>query len=299
MMAPENVSLSLAFAAGVLSFASPCILPLVPSYLSYLTGLSYEEIRESGEAARVRSVILVNSLFFVAGFSLVFIVLGASVSFVGKILFEYQDQVRLLGGIMITMFGLYVGDRAFDFKGQRFFSEKSTGVSGAFAALIFMAGLAGLQMGYPTLGGVLTAAALYVFVAVFLPVLSSENRIMLKSKPAGWLGSMLVGVTFAAGWTPCVGPILGSILLFAGTQQTAGQGVVLLASYSAGLGVPFLLSGLGVGYFFRFYQSFRRYFHGVEIASSAMLLLVGVLLISNYLNAISSYLIFWTGFVGI
>ena len=298
-MAPENVSLSLAFAAGVLSFASPCILPLVPSYLSYLTGLSYEEIRESGEAARVRSVILTNSLFFVAGFSLVFVILGASVSFVGKILFEYQDHIRLLGGIMITMFGLYVGDRAFDFRVQRFFSEKPTGVSGAFAALVFLAGLAGLQMGYPTLGGVLTACALYVFVAVFVPVLSSENRIMLNSKPAGWLGSMLVGVTFAAGWTPCVGPILGSILLFAGTQQTAGQGVVLLASYSAGLGVPFLLSGLGVGYFFRFYQTFRRYFHGVEIASSAMLLLVGVLLISNYLNAISSYLIFWTGFAGI
>ena len=200
---------------------------------------------------------------------------------------------------MITMFGLYVGDRAFDFRVQRFFSEKPTGVSGAFAALVFLAGLAGLQMGYPTLGGVLTACALYVFVAVFVPVLSSDNRIMLNSKPAGWLGSMLVGVTFAAGWTPCVGPILGSILLFAGTQQTAGQGVVLLASYSAGLGVPFLLSGLGVGYFFRFYQTFRRYFHGVEIASSAMLLLVGVLLISNYLNAISSYLIFWTGFAGI
>ncbi len=299
-MAPENVSLSLAFAAGVLSFASPCILPLVPSYLSYLTGLSYEEIRESGEAARVRAVILVNSLFFVAGFSLVFVLLGAGASYAGRILFEYQDHVRLLGGILITMFGLYVGDRAFDFRVQRFFSEKPTGASGAFAALVFLAGLAGLRKGYPALGGALTAAALYAFVAVFAPVLlSSENRIVLKSKPAGWLGSMLVGVTFAAGWTPCVGPILGSILLFAGTQQTAGQGVVLLAGYSAGLGVPFLLSGLGVGYFFRFHQSFRRYFHGVEIASSAMLLLVGVLLISNYLNAVSAYLIFWTGFTGI
>ncbi len=299
-MAPENVSLSLAFAAGVLSFASPCILPLVPSYLSYLTGLSYEEIRESGKAARVRSVILANSLFFVAGFSLVFVLLGASASFLGNALFAYQDGVRLLGGVMITMFGFYVGDRAFGFRAQKFFAEKPTGVSGAFAALAFLVGLMGMGGGYPTLGGVLAALSLYVFLAVFCPVLlSSENRIVLKSKPAGWFGSMLVGVTFAAGWTPCVGPILGSILGVAATRHTEGQGVVLLASYSAGLGVPFLLSGLGVGYFFRFYQAFRRYFHGVEIASSVMLLLVGVLLISNYLNAISAYLIFWTGFAGI
>ncbi len=247
----------------------------------------------------MRSVILANSLFFVAGFSLVFVLLGASVSFLGNVLFAYQDGVRLLGGILITMFGLYVGDRAFDFLGQRFFSARPAGASGAFAAVVLLAGLAGLRKGYPTLGGALTAAALYVFAAVFLPALSADSRVMLKSKPAGWLGSALVGVTFAAGWTPCVGPILGSILLFAGTQQTAGQGVLLLASYSAGLGVPFLLSGLGVGYFFRFYQTFRRYFRGVEIASSAMLLLVGVLLISNYLNAISAYLIFWTGFTGI
>ena len=298
-MAPENVSLSLAFAAGALSFASPCILPLVPSYLSYLTGLSYEEIRESGEAARVRTVILVNSLFFVVGFSVVFIMLGASVSYMGQVLFQHQDHIRLLGGVMITMFGLYVGDRAFAFRVQRVFSEKPPGVSGAFTAVVFLAGLAGLQMGYPVWGGVLAAGALYVFLAVFVPVLSVENRIMLPRKPAGLLGSMMVGITFAAGWTPCVGPILGSILLFAGTRQTAGEGVVLLAVYSAGLGVPFLLSGLGVGYFFRFYPSFRRYFHGVEIASSAMLLLVGVLLISNYLNAISAYLIYWTGFAGI
>ena len=301
-MAPENVSLSLAFAAGVLSFASPCILPLVPSYLSYLTGLSYEEIRESGEAARVRSVILVNSLFFVAGFSLVFVILGASVSFVGKVLFQYQDHIRLLGGIMITMFGLYVGDRAFDFRVQRFFFFRKTGRR---ERRVRRPGFPGggcraCKWGYPTLGGVLAAAALYVFVAVFAPVLSSENRIMLKSKPAGWLGSMLVGVTFAAGWTPCVGPILGSILLFAGDASNGGRG-------GCSAGELFRRSGRSVS----LERTVRGFFlsgsisrsgaisAGVEIASSAMLLLVGVLLISNYLNAISSYLIFWTGFAGI
>ena len=298
-MAPEDVSLGLAFLAGTLSFASPCILPLVPSYLSYLTGLSYEEIRESGGTARVRGVILAHSLFFVAGFSLVFIILGAGASFVGGLLFEYQDHVRLLGGVLIAAFGLYVGDRAFDFRLQKRLSEKPPGAVGAFAALVFLGGLAAMRGGRPALGGTLAAFALYVFAVVFLPVLSSEKRVALRSRPAGWLGSLLVGVTFAAGWTPCVGPILGGILLFAGTRDAAGQGVVLLAAYAAGLGVPFLLSGLGVGWFFRFHQSFRRYFRGVEIASGAMLLLVGVLLISNYLNAISAWLIFWTGFAGI
>ncbi len=298
-MAPEDVSLGLAFLAGGLSFASPCILPLVPSYLCYLTGLSYEELRESGEAARVRGAVLANALFFVAGFSLVFVILGASASFLGGLLFAYQDHVRLLGGVLIASFGLYVGDRALDFRGGRFLAAKPAGAVGALASLAFLAGLAGLRGGWPAPGGALAALALYVLAAAFAPALSSEKRVMLRARPAGWLGSLLVGVTFAAGWTPCVGPILGGILLFAGTRETAGQGVALLAAYSAGLGVPFLLSGLGVGWFFRFHRSFRRYFRGVEIASGAMLLLVGVLLVSNWLNAVSAWLIFRTGFAGI
>lgn len=298
-MNPDNISLGLAFFAGVLSFASPCVLPLFPSYLSYITGLSHEQIQGGGDADGVRAAILWNSIFFILGFSFIFIALGASVSYLGKVLFSYQDGIRIFGGILITMFGLYIGDRAFDFRLQSILAGWSAPLAAAAAGTVFLAGVLGMQSGRPTLGGVLAAVGLYVGAGVAFPVLSQERRFSLKSKPAGWAGSFLVGVTFAAGWTPCVGPILGSILLYAGTQQTAAKGVFLLASYSLGLGLPFLLSGLGVGYFFRFYQGFRQYFRAVELGSSVMLLAIGVLLISNYLSAISSYLIFWTGYTGV
>ncbi len=298
-MAPDSVSLGLAFLAGVLSFASPCVLPLFPSYLSYITGLSYEDIKDGGDQARVRTLILLNSIFFILGFSFVFVTLGASVSYLGNLLFSYQDGIRIAGGVLITMFGLYIGDRALDFRGQLFLSRLPAAIGAGAAGLMLMAGIYGVKIGNPTLGGVLLAVGLYVAVSLYFPALSQEKRISMKSKPAGWAGSFLVGVTFAAGWTPCVGPILGSILLFAGTKENATQGVILLSSYSLGLGLPFLLSGLGVSYFFRFYQSFRKYFRAVELGSSVMLLTVGLLLISNYLSVISAYLIFWTGYTGI
>jgi cytochrome c-type biogenesis protein len=298
-MPADNVSLGLAFLAGVLSFASPCVLPLFPSYISYITGLSYEEIKEGAEERRVRALILANSTFFILGFSAVFIALGASVSFLGNVLFRYQDGIRVGGGILITMFGLYIGDRALEFRLQSLLQKWPPALVAVVAIVLLMAGLVGIDKGSPTLGGVLMAAGLYAAAAVFFPALSQERRVTLKSKPAGWAGSFVVGVTFAAGWTPCVGPILGSILLFAGTKETAGQGVILLTSYSAGLGVPFLLSGLGVSYFLKYYQSFRKYFRVVELGSSVMLLAVGILLTSNYLSVISAYLIFWTGYTGI
>jgi cytochrome c-type biogenesis protein len=298
-MPADNVSLGFAFLAGVLSFASPCVLPLFPSYISYITGLSYEEIKDGGEERSVRRLILLNSIFFIFGFSVVFVALGASVSYLGNLLFSYQDGIRIGGGIMITMFGLYIGDRALEFRLQSLLNSLPSAVSGAVALTMLLGGALGISRALPTLGGVLMALGLYAAAAVFFPALSREKRVSLNSKPAGWAGSFVVGVTFAAGWTPCVGPILGSILLFAGTKETAGQGVLLLASYSAGLGVPFLISGLGVGYFFKFYQSFRRYFRAVELGSSVMLLAVGLLLISNYLSILSAYLIFWTGYTGI
>jgi len=298
-MVADNISIGLAFFAGVLSFASPCVLPLVPSYISYLTGLSYEEIKDGGEERGVRGLILTNSIIFVLGFSAVFVALGASVSFLGNIMFRYQDGIRVAGGILITMFGLYIGDRALEFRLQSLLQKWPTAFVAVEAFVLLMAGLLGINKGAPALGGVLMAAGLYVAMTVFFPVLSQEKRVTLKSKPAGWAGSFVVGVTFAAGWTPCVGPILGSILLFAGTKETAGQGVILLASYSAGLGIPFLLSGLGVSYFFNFHRSFRKQFRALEFGSSVMLLGVGILLTSNNLSVISSYLIFWTGYSGI
>ena len=298
-MGPDNISLGLAFFAGVLSFASPCVLPLFPSYLSYLTGLSYEEIKDSGNQKGVRSLVFINSLFFIAGFTFVFVTLGVSITFLGNLLFSFQDWIRIAGGILITMFGLYVGDRALDFRLQSTLSRVPFALSGVLAGLAIAAGFLGVSQGLATLGGVLTAVGLYIAIAVFLPILSSEKRVMLRNRKAGWAGSFLVGVTFAAGWTPCVGPILGSILLYAGTQETAFRGMTLLTSYSAGLGLPFLLCGFGIEYFFRFYKSFRAYFRAVELGSSVLLLAIGILLISNYLGILSSYLIFITGYTGV
>lgn len=298
-MGTESISIGLAFVAGVLSFASPCVLPLFPSYLSFITGLSYEEVRAGADQKKLRALILVNSLFFIAGFSAVFIALGASVSYLGQVLFAYQDVVRITGGILITMFGLYIGDRALDFRLQRVILRIPAALTAAVAVAAVAGGILILSRDFPMAGGVLAALGLYGAVAVFFPAISYEKRVTVQSKPAGWAGSFIVGVAFAAGWTPCVGPILGSILLYAGTQETVGQGVVLLTSYSLGLGLPFLLSGLGVSYFFKFYQSFRRYLRGVELGSSALLLLIGLLLISDYMTIISSYLIFITGYTGV
>lgn len=298
-MITEGVSLSIAFGAGLLSFASPCVLPLFPSYLSFLTGLSHEEMRSGEMAPRVRLQVVFNSLFFIAGFTAIFVALGASVSYAGKLLYAYQNGIRIGGGILITMFGLYVGDRALGFRLQSLVSGWPDWLAGGAAGLLMVLGLAGIQEGAVTLGGVAAAVGLYAAAAAFFPALSGEKRIHLQSKPAGWAGSFLVGVTFAAGWTPCVGPILGSILLFAGTQQTAGRGILLLSAYSAGLAVPFLLSGLGIGYFLRYYASFRSYFRAVELGSSAVMLALGLLLISNYLSILSTYLILWTGYTGV
>ena len=173
-----QISLVAAFSAGLLSFVSPCVLPLVPSYISYITGLSVEQLTDAGERSKFKTAIVVNALLFIAGFSSVFIAFGASASFIGQMLITYQDHIRRIGGIMIIVFGLY-------------------------------------------LLGILN-----------LNFLKMEHRYQFRNRPAGYLGSFLIGVAFAAGWTPCVGPVLGTILLYASTTDSLLNGIVLLACYS-------------------------------------------------------------------
>ena len=183
-----QISLIAAFSAGLLSFVSPCVLPLVPSYISYITGLSVEQLTDASERVKFRKAIVVNSLLFIGGFSSVFIAFGASASFLGQILITHQDLIRRVGGALIIVFGLY-------------------------------------------LLGILN-----------LTFLKMEQRYQFRNRPAGYLGSFLIGVAFAAGWTPCVGPVLGSILLYASTTDSLFSGVVLLTFYSLGLGLPLFLS---------------------------------------------------------
>ncbi|MBY0247131.1 MAG: sulfite exporter TauE/SafE family protein [Nitrospiraceae bacterium] len=231
-----QISLIAAFSAGLLSFVSPCVLPLVPSYISYITGLSVEQLTDASERVKFKKAIVLNSLLFIAGFSSVFIAFGASASLLGQVLITYQDHIRRFGGVLIVVFGLY-------------------------------------------LLGILN-----------LNFLKVEHRFQFRSRPAGYLGSFLIGVAFAAGWTPCVGPVLGSILLYASTTDSLVSGVVLLTSYSLGLGLPLFLTALGVDRFLAYFKQARAYLWGVSTVSGVLLVVVGVMIYANSLTMVTSFL---------
>jgi len=231
-----QISVFVAFSAGLLSFVSPCVLPLVPSYISYITGLSVEQLTDMSERAKFKKAIVLNSLLFIAGFSTVFIAFGASASLLGQVLVTYQDYIRRIGGVLIVVFGLY-------------------------------------------LLGVLN-----------LNFLKMEHRYQFRNRPAGYLGSFFIGVAFAAGWTPCVGPVLGSILLYAGTTDSLVDGIVLLTSYSLGLGLPLFLTALGVDRFLTYFKEVRAYLWGVSMVSGVLLVVVGVMIYANSLTMVTSFL---------
>src|SRR5687768_4259222 len=232
----EPLGIVVAFTAGLFSFLSPCVLPLFPSYLSFVTGMSVADLQsELTPAARRR--VIVHALAFVVGFSLVFVSLGASFSVAGQILLDYRDAIRQVGGVLIVVFGLYI---------------------------------AGLLNFGP---------------------FSRTRQWQLREKPAGYVGSFVVGLTFAIGWTPCVGPILGAILSLAGTAETVSRGIGLLVAYSAGLGVPFLLSALALGPFLRLFKRYRPFIPIVERAAGVLLVVVGVLVFTNYYAILNSWAI--------
>jgi cytochrome c-type biogenesis protein len=231
-----NISLIVAASAGLLSFLSPCVLPLVPSYLAFVAGASLGDLRRRPTGAARRALVL-NALGFIVGFSLVLIALGAAATLIGGWLIAYRGLVQRIGGVLIILFGLY---------------------------------LIGLLR---------------------IPFLMRQIQLPLSSKPAGILGSVAVGVVFGAGWTPCVGPVLGSILTLAGTSQTVGEGVLLLAAYAAGLGVPFLASALAVDRFLAFFSRFRPFLPIVDRVAGLLLVGVGLLLALNYMTILNAYFV--------
>src|SRR5262245_15333390 len=232
----QSVGVMVAFGAGLLSFLSPCVLPLFPSYLSFITGMSVADLT-TDLTASARRRILFHALAFVIGFGLVFVALGASFSAAGQFLLDHRDWIRRIGGALIIVFGLYI------------------------------AGL--LKVGF----------------------LGRTQQWQIREKPAGYVGSFVVGVTFAIGWTPCVGPILGAILSLAGTAETVGRGIALLVAYSAGLGVPFLVSALALGSFLRFFKRYRPFIPVVERAAGVLLVVVGVLVYTNYYVVLNGWAI--------
>jgi len=245
----ENVTLLAAFGAGILSFISPCVLPLIPGYLSYISGLSLDEMRGTPVAAgggpavavavpaAVRRQVVLASLAFILGFTIVFVALGASATALGQYVMARLSILGKIAGAIVILFGLHTM-------------------------------------------GVLRIEWLY-----------QEKRVQTsQQRPEGFLGAALVGMAFAFGWTPCLGPILAGILAVAATQDTVGQGVQLLSAYSIGLGVPFFATALAINRFFAAFARIRRHYHKIEIVSGALLVAIGVLIFTDRFTIIAQWL---------
>lgn len=229
-MAPESLSLVVAFSAGLLSFLSPCVLPLVPSYLTFITGLGLEDI------SRARRTTIVHSLLFVLGFSFIFVALGAGATVFGQLMLAYRSWIAKAGGLLMIAMGLWMV-------------------------------------------GVLRIDAL-----------QRERRVHLSDKPIGYMGSILVGMAFGAGWTPCLGPTLGAILMMAASQTEMRTGIGLLTAYSAGLAVPFLLSAFAVERFMRFFQKFKGHLGLVNQLAGVLLIVVGILMFTGWFERLAAML---------
>jgi cytochrome c-type biogenesis protein len=232
-MEGSNITIGIAFLAGILSFLSPCVLPLVPGYVSLMSGVSIDQLKETDSGQRSRTAVILNSLAFNAGLSLIFLALGGTAGLVGASITS-NPWVRIIGGIIIIAFGLQ-------------------------------------------LIGLLKISTLY-----------KDTRFFSNEKPRGMLGSFTLGLAFAAGWTPCIGPILGGIIGLAATSGGWRSGLILSAFYSAGLAVPFLLTGLGINQFLAFYGRFRKHLHKVEVVSGVILIAVGLLVASGYSTLLAS-----------
>ena len=232
--ADGSLSIVIAFTAGLLSFLSPCVLPLIPSYVTFITGLSLEDV------TKARRTALVHSLLFISGFTLIFVALGATATSLGRLLLRYRHLVSGVGGVMIIVFGLY-------------------------------------------LLGVLN-----------IPALMRERRVHLAEKPIGYLGTVVVGIAFGAGWSPCLGPILGAILALAANSADLSRGVLLLFCYSLGLAVPFLAAALAVDRFLGFFARHKGKMIWVNRAAGALLVFVGVLMVTNRFELLATKLQQWT-----
>ncbi|MHB8707735.1 MAG: cytochrome c biogenesis CcdA family protein [Desulfuromonadales bacterium] len=234
-----DITYWIAFTAGILSFASPCVLPLIPSYLTYITGLSFKQLDDEHPSARVRLTVFLHTLCFILGFSFIFILLGAIAGIAsGQIqafLREGLDWVAKIGGLLILLFGIH-----------------TTGLF-SFRALL------------------------------------GDKRVHLHKRPAGYFGTFIIGIAFAAGWTPCIGPILASILMVAATSGQVGEGTLLLTFYSMGLGLPFLLSGLLFHQFLGVFKRLRNHMRKIEIGTGILLIAVGIMLMFGLLGPITMF----------
>ncbi|PYS43017.1 MAG: cytochrome C biogenesis protein [Acidobacteria bacterium] len=237
-----ELSIFTAFVAGLVSFLSPCVLPLVPGYLSIISGSSLDQLKAREKDGSLFRTVLLNSIMFIVGFSITFILLGASATWIGQILVSRMRLLGQLAGLILIVFGIH-------------------------------------------LTGIFKINFLY-----------KDKRFHNIDKPRGLAGALVLGLAFAFGWTPCIGPILAGILTIASTKQTVAEGMFLLAVYSAGLGIPFLLTSIALNKFLAFYGRFKRHFHAVEVVSGALVIAVGVLILTGGLTRFATWFSFLNRF---
>jgi cytochrome c-type biogenesis protein len=240
-MVADNINILTAFFFGLLSFISPCVLPIIPGYISFISGHTLDDIKGDNKSA-ARSVML-NSLVFIAGFTVIFVLMGAAATSIGQVLNDNLNLISKIAGFIIIIFGLH------------------------------MIGI--FKIGF----------------------LNYEKRFHLQEKKLGILGSFAVGAAFAFGWTPCIGPVLAGILAIASQQETVMQGIILLFVYSLGLGIPFFLTAVSINKFFTLFNRIKKHFHTIEVVGGVMLIAVGILMMTNYLTIIASYLSRWFPFL--
>ena len=231
-MFTEAISYPAAFTAGLLSFLSPCVLPLIPAYFTFITGFSLEELTESRDS-EIRKKVFLSTILFVSGFSLVFILMGASASYLGGLIYNYRELIRIIGGIFIIILGVHL-----------------TGI-------------------------------------IRIRGLDFEKRINMEKKPLHFFGTFIVGMAFGAGWSPCIGPLLGSIIIIAGSQETVWQGIVLLAIYSAGLAIPFIIMSVFINFLLIFIKKASRVLQYINTAAGILLIIVGLILVTNKLYVLT------------
>lgn len=233
-MQSASIGITISFTAGVLSFLSPCVLPLIPSYVSFITGMGLDDLQRS------RRTTFVHALLFVSGFTLVFMALGATATVVGRLFYQQRDWVGRVGGVLVILLGLY-------------------------------------------LLGVFNIGAL-----------ARERRVHIADKPLGYLGTVVVGMAFAAGWTPCIGPILGGVLTYTASSADLGRGLLLLFAYSLGLALPFLFAALMIDRFMALFRRYRGAMVWMSRASGALLIGIGILMLTGSMTVLSSWLQQWT-----
>jgi cytochrome c-type biogenesis protein len=260
-----ELSVMVALGAGLLSFLSPCVLPLVPSYLSFIAGVSFDDFKRTQSDTRLLRKVVLNSLLFIMGFSAVFMTLGLSFSLVGQALIQYQEAIRMVAGLLIGFFGVYI--------------------SGGLEYLAKAADLAQKKWAEQPILGIIPILFRPLLIGRYL---TRSLQFHLGNRPAGYVGAMLVGFSFAVGWTPCVGPILGAILALASSTAHITSGLLLLGAYSVGLGIPFLLSAVAINSFFHFFSRFKRYIEIVHVGGGLLLILVGILIFTGYLTVLNS-----------